>query len=195
MIDETVKRAPGIAPSAQQGFADKLRIAIVSYRVRMMAHQQERPAALVAALKPVLKAAKALQGQRTLARKEKLLRRLFVLPDSLRLELRAGGIEKTLRRRTADKRLGDLLCELIERGEAKQRYWEAKVEAGAPTGSAAIGATFRELLLMILEEYWPNVSERKRRSWAGGIWAQIGDAALDPKKHAKRFKAGFVGRG
>ena len=193
VIDKLIKDA-GIAPPVQQEFTYKLRSAIVSYRVRTLAHQQEKPASIVAALKPVLKAAKALQHRCTSEGRKRLLRHLIGLPASLRLDLGAGDLEQLLTEGAKGRCLTTSLGVLIEHGEGRQRYWQAKIRASAPTGSAAIGEMFREQVLMILDEYRPDVPEPKRRQWAGDVWEQIGDAALDSKKHSARFKGNFVTR-
>ncbi len=170
-IDKLVKAA-GIAAAAQREFAYKMKTAIAAYRVRLLAHQQERPAAM--------------------------LRHLLALPDSLRFDLRTGAIERVLRMQTTSakrfRRLTVSVRGLIEPGKAQQSRLQDKIAAGAPTGSAAIGAAFRELVLMTLDEYRPDTPDAQRRQWAGDVWEQVGDAALEPKKHAKRFKAGFVSR-
>src|SRR5262249_25991042 len=88
----------------------------------------------------------------------------------------------------------DMLAELIERGEARQRSLQAKTRDGAPNGLAAIGAAFREQMLIILSESRPDASEARWRQWAGDVWRGFGDSELDPQKHAKQFKAGFVTR-
>jgi hypothetical protein len=196
-IDKLVKAA-GIAAAAQREFAYKMKTAIAAYRVRLLAHQQERPAAIVATIKPVLEAAQTLQQRYTLERQVLLLRHLLALPDSLRFDLRTGAIERVLRMQTTSakrfRRLTVSVRGLIEPGKAQQSRLQDKIAAGAPTGSAAIGAAFRELVLMTLDEYRPDTPDAQRRQWAGDVWEQVGDAALEPKKHAKRFKAGFVSR-
>src|SRR5215475_2099077 len=78
-INELIQAAC-IAPPVQQEFSYKLKIAITAYRVRELAHQQERPAAIVAALKPVVKAAMALQCESTARGKRSLFTRLAELP-------------------------------------------------------------------------------------------------------------------
>jgi hypothetical protein len=86
------------------------------------------------------------------------------------------------------------LTELIEHGIARQCYWQMKTCDGAPAGSAEIGADFRAQVLMIFCEYRPDASEASWRRWAGDVWREFGDADLDPRKHAKRFKARFATR-
>jgi hypothetical protein len=171
-----------------------LKSAITSYRVRLLACRQERPAVRVAALNMVLKAAMALHCKITARAKRNLLTRLAELPDSLRFDLRAGGLEPMLTMRGTAEGLNVALTELIERGIARQCYWRRKIRKGAPIGSAAMGKAFREHVLMILDEHCPDVPEAKRRKWAGDVWDKIGDAKLDPKKHAARFKGRFVAR-
>jgi hypothetical protein len=191
---DKLSKAAGIAPSDPHGFSYKLKIAIAAYRVRELAHRQERPAAIVAALKPVLKTAKALQDGCTARRKAGLLKRIYALPASLRFDLRAGGLEEMLRTRGKLKELNAALTELIEHGDAKLSQLKTRIREGAPAGSATIGAAFREQVLMMLDEHCPDASEAKRIQWAGDVWAAIGDSQLDPQKHAAQFKGRFIAR-
>jgi hypothetical protein len=80
LLDKALRDAP-VPKGHQMAFKSEVCDAVYGYRVRMLAHKQELPGRNAAAL------------TRCVSPAQKLLVRLNSLPESLRIELRAGGLE------------------------------------------------------------------------------------------------------
>jgi len=146
--------------------------ALKRYKLSELVQKQERPARMVAALKPGLKPAKAL------------LRWLQSLPPSLRLELRAGGIEERLDELTI------IVGELAARTDERCRYYQGHVRTNRPFGVADIQLWLREDLMQIFMKHFPNAGEADCRSWVASILSRAGVAFPNEKKNRKRFVSG-----
>src|SRR5262249_58239513 len=106
LIKKLVGRANVTDQAEKATLKESLDCRIREYRLRVLTEkQQERPAQLVAALKPGVKAAK------------ELLPWLDSLPVSLLIELQAGGLEEHLHR-------------FINRAD----YWQRHVKVWKPSG-------------------------------------------------------------
>jgi hypothetical protein len=141
---------------------------IKHYRQRVLADEQERPARIVAALKPGLKPAR------------ELLEWLNSLPVSVLIELRAGGILSTL-----------------PRIKNRVAYWQRRVAAHRPAGEDARNRELRWSLTDIITAHWPDppdATDRQKRTnrwerhrWVAFTCKQIGAKYPNEKKNRRRF--------
>jgi hypothetical protein len=142
------------------------------YRQRVLADKQERPARIVAALKPGLKPARDL------------LAWLNSLPVSVLIELRAGGIQTSLE-------------VLIPRIKSRAAYWQRHVAAHRPTGEDARNRELRWSLIDIITAHWPDApdatnqqkrtNKRERHRWVAFACSEIGAKYPNEKKNRRRF--------
>jgi len=142
------------------------------YRQRVLADEQERPARMVAALKPGLKPARAV------------LAWLNSLPVGVLMELQAGGMQTSLEA-------------LIPRIENRVAYWQRHVAAQRPTGEDARNRELRWSLTDIITAHWPDppeateqqkrANERGRRNWVAFACKEIGAKYPNEKKNRRRF--------
>jgi hypothetical protein len=142
------------------------------YRQRVLADEQERPARIVAALKPGLKPARDL------------LAWLNSLPVGVLIDLRAGGIPACLEA-------------LIPRIKNQLDYWHQRVAAHRPTGEEARNRELRWSLTDIIPEHWSDApdatdrqkrtNKRERRRWVAFACQEIGARYPNEKKNRRRF--------
>jgi hypothetical protein len=138
------------------------------YRQRVLADEQERPARIVAALKPGLKPAR------------ELLAWLNSLPVGVLIELRAGALLSTL-----------------PRIENRIAYWQRRVAVHRPAGEDARNRELRRSLTDIITAHWPDepdatdrqkrTNERERRRWVAFACREIGARYPYEKKNRRRF--------
>ena len=150
-----------------------------AYLATVIANKQERPARKVASLK---------QGA---ARAKKLLEWLKSLPPSLRLELRAEGIEGLL------NDLAVLLDALGSNAKKQSAYWQGHVESHRPTGAANASLSLRQSLMDLVTRFSPgdpSDSDRQKRKnrhnwdrWVATAAKAIGARYPDEKKNRRRF--------
>jgi hypothetical protein len=178
LIKKLVQKA-AVAVADKERFEHKLNWTIRAYRARVHADKQERPAQIVAALKPGLKLARDLFAW------------LRWLPESVRFDLRAGGIEDLL------YDLTNVTEALLSRTKNRENYWQGHVKAHRPAGKGAASLDLRLSLTQIITEHWPDppnatdrqkgTIERKRRSWVASACSEIGARYPHEKKHRRRF--------
>ena len=148
---ETILRSLRIGePTARE-----IKQAIVTYRLRILSDNQERPAKIVATLKLLQVPSQVLQE------------RLCALPEGVRLQLRLGGIEGLL---------GDLIANVA----AQMNYWQGKVHAHRSRGEGCVGLELRKSLDAILAKHIAN--EPKRRAAIVNILAAAKISFPDAKK-------------
>jgi len=169
LINKLVRRA-GVTDQAETAkFKESLDCTIREYRLRVLvAEKQERPAQIVAALKPGVKAAK------------ELLSWLDSLPVSVLIELQAGGVKE--------------FCERVINREA---YWQGHVNAHRPAGEGDASLALRRTLTAIITAHRPDppnaTAEQKRfkeqrlRDWVAFACREIGAKYPHHKKHRRRF--------
>jgi hypothetical protein len=168
-----------MAPEEQ--LAHELEYAIKAYRAKVVAFKQERPAKIVATLKKGLKWTK------------KLSEWLAQLPASVRLELKAGGVEGTL------EDLAILLEALASNTKSRIAHRERHIRAHRPAGEGAASLSLRQSLTDLIIRYCPDApasngqqkraGERKRRCWVAAAAKRVG--ARYP--HEKNERARFTG--
>jgi hypothetical protein len=142
------------------------------YRQGILADEQERPARIVAALKPGLKPA------------ENLSTWLNSLPVGVLIELRAGNIQTSLEA-------------LIPRIKNRVAYWQRRVAAHRPTGEDARNRELRWSLTYIITAHWPDApdatdqqkrtNQRERHRWVAFACREIGAKYPNEKKNRRRF--------
>jgi hypothetical protein len=180
VLIETLVQKAAVADQAQkERFEYKLNWTIRAYRARVLADKQERPAQIVAALKPGLKPATSLLGW------------LNLLPQNVRLDLRAGGMESLLRD------LASVTEALMSRTKNRVAYWQGHVEAHRPAGEGSASLDLRRSLTEIIATHSPDApaatdrqkraNERKRRSWVAFAANKIGARYPHEKTHRRRF--------
>jgi hypothetical protein len=162
----------GVSEAAREVAERQVRQAIQACNARLIADSQERPAKIVAALKPGLKSANELRKW------------LDSLPQGVRLELRVGGLE-------------DLLVELLERIENRMGYWRKHVDAHRPAGEGDARLFLRRCLIEILQEHLPDrldaTNDQKRaneRRRLLRVAKALADAAIkfpNQRKNRKKF--------
>jgi hypothetical protein len=160
--------------------ASELRSVIDRYKIHLFAHRQERPARMVAALRPILASAKNLKTK------------LNALPQSLRMELRAGGLGQLF------DHLNELIEELIAASKSRSSYWQGHVAKSRPTGEAQISLWLRQQLKELITKYSPDragaskqekrTNEARRDRWVGDVLRAIEVKFPDEKKNRKRFR-------
>ena len=186
LVESLTDKAPTIAAkgfptleAAKQRFAQELCCTIWAYRARIIADKQERPARVVATLK---------RGE---GPTKKLLEWLKSLPQSVRFELRAEGIEGLL------NELAVLLDALGSNAKKRSAYWQGHVELHRPSGAANASLTLRQSLIDIITRFSPDDpsdSERQKRKnrhnrdrWVATAAKAIGAKYPDEKKNRGRF--------
>jgi hypothetical protein len=143
-----VKKGYPTLEVAKERFAFELVSTIWAYRARVIGNKQERPARIVATLK---------QGA---GRTKKLLEWLKSLPQSVRFELRAEGIEDLLNDQAV------LLDALYSNARSRSAYWQDRVETHRPTGAGDASLTLRQSLMDLINRFSPedpSVSARQKR--------------------------------
>ena len=178
-IPKSVQSDPAKAALWKEGFIYQLHQLLWHYRVSVLAHRQELPARMVASLN---------QG---LVRGKKLRDWLNSVPDGLRFELRAGGLEGFL------DDFAVLVDELVSHAEARSAYWQGHVEPNRPVGEGEMGRWLRQWLAEIIATHWPDspdvtakgkrVNDGKRRRWVADAARLIGARYPDEKKNPGRF--------
>jgi hypothetical protein len=153
--------------------------AIQAYRARVLANKQERPAQIVAALRP---------GLRPAAR---LLEWLNSLPQSVRLDLTAGGIERLLHE------LAVLTEALAVETKSRMAYWRGHIEthrlAGEGNASLVLRQSLNGIIAMHLHDSvdatdrQKRANERNRHSWVAYAAKSIGAKYPNEKKNRARF--------
>ena len=169
LIKKLVGRANVTDQAEKATLKESLDCTIREYRLRVLTEkQQERPAQLVAALKPGVKAAK------------ELLPWLNSLPVSLLIELQAGGIK-----------------EFCERVIDRHAYWQGHVKAHRPAGAGDASLALRQSLTDIITAHRPDppratkhqkrFKEQRRRDWVAFACREIGARFPHQKKHRRQF--------
>ena len=180
LVERLVRGAEIAIPEKRNELTFELISAIKAYRAKGIVAKQERPAQLVAALKPGLGPAR------------KLLHWLKSLPLSVRFELKAGGIEESLL--DLEILTNALLCERNKRIKS----WQTHVHRNRPTGEGAASLALRQSLTDFAARCWTGspetASERERRakekkirSWVAFACAEIGARYPNEKKNRARF--------
>jgi len=180
LIKTLIDKVPLVTDEAiRSNLEYELKPAIRAYRVRMLADSQERPARIVAALKRGLNPATSL------------LEWLNSLPQSLRQELRAGGVELLLHE------LAILTQRLKTRVEDRVCYWQGHVETHRPAGEGDASLDLRRSLTEIITkrlsdapaaaERQKRANERRRRRWVADACREIGARYPNEKKNRRRF--------
>jgi hypothetical protein len=168
LIEKLVALTGVIDPVERAQVESKLSCTIKLNRDRVLADQQERPAQIVAALKPVLRSARDLSA------------RLNSLPVGLRLELQAGG-------------LGEQLEALISKADDRLAYWRQHVAAHRPTGEGATSLDLRQSLTDIFAAHClglppeDRAKERKLRDLVAYACQEMDVRFPDETKHRRRF--------
>jgi hypothetical protein len=162
LIETLIQKAVITDQAQRKDFEYELTCAITSYRGRVLADSEERPARIVAALKPGLKPATSV------------LKWLNSLPQSVRHELRAGGIE-------------GLLEALISRTKNRVAHWQAHVAAHRPVGQGAASSDLLQSLTQIIATHRPDMPERYQLTWIAFAARKIGARFPDEKKNRRRF--------
>jgi hypothetical protein len=162
VLIETLVQKAGIAdPAERESSQRELTWTIRHYRAIVLADKQERPARIVAALKPGPK----LAGD--------LLAWFKSLPPGLRLELRAGELEGSLEA-------------LIPKTNDRLAHWQGQVKAHRPSGEGAASLDLRRSLIDIIAKY-SLADERTQRNWVAFACRKIGAKYPDEKKNRRRF--------
>jgi hypothetical protein len=171
LIEKLVRRSRVTDKAETAKFKESLDCTIREYRLQVLTEkQQERPAQIVAALKPGVKAAK------------KLLAWLDSLPVGLLIELQAGGVK-----------------EFCTRVIAREAYWQGHVNAYRPAGKGAASLHLRRSLKDIITAHRPDpplateqdkrFKEQRLRDWVAFACGEIGA----PFPHQKKRRRQFVG--
>jgi hypothetical protein len=137
--------------------AREIEQAIITYRLRILADNQERPAKIVATLKLLQTPLQVLE------------KRLCAVPEGLRLQLRTDGPLKELTANVA----------------AQMKYWQGKVHAHRLSGEGCIGLDLRKSLDSMLAKHIPN--ERERRRAIANILAAAKIKFPSEKKNRSKF--------
>jgi hypothetical protein len=161
LIERLVQKAGIADPAERERCQHELTWTIRHYRERVLADKQERPARIVAALRPGLKPARDL------------LTWLKSLPFGLRSELQAGGMEKSLEG-------------LVSKTNHRLAYWQRHVEAHRPSGEGAARLDLRQSLIAIIAAH-SSVNERKQRNWVAFACGEIDAKYPNEKKNRRRF--------
>ncbi len=154
-----------IPDSAREQFAYEIKHALRAYHARVLAAQQERPTRIVAALKIGLKPT------------NELLKWLRALPEWMRLDLQAVGIE-------------GLLGELTLNIKRQTDYWKAHVAKNRPAGQVEIRRGLQQCLCAIHVTHCRDKNDRRRRRWIADVLRELGVTSADEKKDRKRFEGG-----
>jgi hypothetical protein len=165
MFIEAAVNAPEKNRKAVPTVVSKVEQAIRTYRLRvhLLPKYQERPAALVAVLKP----GRMITSQ--------LLKWLESLDHATGLTLGVPGIE-------------DQLKELWRRIDVRLDYWKNKVHQHRPAGEADAGLALRQSLDSFLATY--IINKRQRDKYVANILDAAGVKFPDPKKNKKKFVRG-----
>jgi hypothetical protein len=167
-------KAP-IPDQAREMLKYELRDTVWHYRTLIIARNQERPARNVAALK------------RGLGSSKRLLESLNSLPPSLRMELRAGGVEQFL------EDLKVLIKELVAGAQSRSAYWQTHVVQHRPSGESDVGTWLRQDLTAIIAKH-SAAAEPIRRRWVADVAKAIGAKYPHEKKNKKRFLGEQLGK-
>jgi hypothetical protein len=162
LIEKFVARTGVTNSSERTQIEYKLSWTIKSYLARALADEQERPARKEAAVKPVRQYARGLLAQ------------LKALPDGLRSELRAGGLEEQL-------------AELISKADDLLPCWRKHVAAHRPFGEEDASLALRLSLIDIFTTHCPDAPEQRRRKWAAFVCREIDAPYPNEKTHRRRF--------
>jgi hypothetical protein len=172
LIERLVQEAGIADPAERECCQHELAWTIRHYRERVLADEQERPARIVAALKPGLKPAGSLSAW------------LNSLPVGVLIELRAGNIQTSLEA-------------LIPRIENRVAYWQRRVAAHRPAGEGARNRELRRSLTDIITAHWPDppdatdrqkrINRLKRDRWVAFACREIGARYPNEKKNRRRF--------
>jgi hypothetical protein len=103
------------------------------------------------------------------------------LPDDLRINLEAAGLETNL------QFLNVSLPVLIMRAKSQIMRWKKHVAQNRPAGEKDIGERFRQDLMAIFEKHAPNTTEKERRRRVAEICKHFGAKYPNEKKDRKRF--------
>jgi hypothetical protein len=155
-IEKNLEHA-GIKPPKLNRVACEIEQAIRTHKLRICADDQERPARIVAILKPGLRLTKERRQQW-----------LDKLPQSLRLDLGVPGPEG-----------------LTARIKKRLDYWQAKVRPQRPFGKGQARLDLRQTLLDFLAGHIDN--EHKRRQPVADILTEAGVKFPNEKKNRGKF--------